>query len=515
MSWKKTLVMAALLGLALAYVFLLEIPRSGKRAQEKDIFSGAGPRQIAGVMITAKEKSFTLKNEKLEAPKKDKDKKEAAASKDWSMPEVPGAEVDQTALNSLLNALTDLKAEETVVEDEIGPDLGVYGLSSPEIALRVSFAGKSEELKEVELAFGKKNEYLNQRYLKVTGLRPNAFDLFLVGEPLFLAANKNRDDFRKRTLLDVQIGDLKAVSIRGLKTEVRFEQAAQEDSAPQAWRIVQPGSYKASESALGELLRQLRALRVKDFIDGDEAAKPQAFGLDKPQAVVRFEFKDEMKKEALEASFVKSSGEKPKDPDDSATAGAYFALGSKPSVFFVESSPLEWMLKPVDEWREKQPFKFAFDQARKAEIKAEGLDDVELIKGADSSWSINGKKADSAFVRQYLMDLSQLKADGFPKAQTDFGFAEPRLRVSLSLASSGVGEASKAEEGEPRLLVVGAPAEREKDGTAKNYFAAAGDLSEPFIISKESFSKIRPKIEVLTASGSAQASGLEATSNAE
>jgi|GEM_PF-1424266 len=517
MSWKKTFVLALILIGVLVYIFKVELPSGEKREKEKQVLSGLSKTQLESIEISRKGVTFTLKN-------LDFDPRKAAAGKDatpapgesaqrWTLLGVEGAEVDKANLNSLLNALVELKVDKPLAKDELSPDLAVYGLSEPEVKLKVAAGEGVIPLSKIELDWGKRNEYLSQRYLKVTREEESgapSSDIYLVSETLFYAANKDKADFRKRNPIDITVGDIQRIDLRSKESGViKLESVKASDSGAEPktnWRLVEPISATASDSAVAELVRQLRNLRAKDFLDG-EAADPEKLALNVPDLTLALEFKEELKKSPLEIRVSKKRGGASLEAlSGKEEEGSYFLLSSAPTVFVLDKNPLQDLFKPLDSWRETQLFKFPVDRVESCEIRGKDRVPIRLEKEAANKWKANDKAADNAFVKQLLLDLSQLKAVKFPTGGRDFGFADPRLKVVVRLAGSVTssslgpdgGKSGAAAATAPELtLFVGEAAEFDSSRNESAYFAGVGDLSEPFIISKQSFTKIAPSLEVL------------------
>jgi hypothetical protein len=124
-----------------------------------------------------------------------------------------------------------------------------------------------------------------------------------------------------------------------------------------------------------------------------------------------------------------------------------------------------------------------------------------VLARAGEDWKVNGEAGDKVFVRQFLNDLSELKAERFPDETRDFGFGNPRLKVTVRFEA----KAGETGAGLEHVLVVGDPAELDEAKNPKSYFAGVGALNEPFIINQDSFKKISPSLEILRQSSSSSA----------
>ncbi len=99
------------------------------------------------------------------------------------------------------------------------------------------------------------------------------------------------------------------------------------------------------------------------------------------------------------------------------------------ATFLMRGSLAELARRPLDEWRDR----------RIATVHADSIAQLEVSRGAKrfvakhqgTSWSVNGAHADSAAMANWLQDLRDISASGFPsRAQLDsVKFAPPKRRL--------------------------------------------------------------------------------------
>ncbi|MBX7143755.1 MAG: DUF4340 domain-containing protein [Oligoflexia bacterium] len=471
MSLRKTLLVAILFLGALYYVLQYDIPREAERAKKGQVFSGLTREAISSIEISAETSSFTLNNTKPVAASggENADKDIALDNwRSWELAEVPGSQLDRSALNGLLTAILGLKLEEPLPKDDLNSDLSVYGLVKPELTVAVKVGDRTTQVQ-----FGKNNDYVSKRYVRIAG-EP---DIYLLGPGLFSAANHQKIDFRNRNPIEFIDADLQQITL----IDATGSQIKLKTGEKLAWRIVEPGSYSASENALSGFGRELRGVHVSNFIDSPE--KLATYGLEKPSVRVRLEFRELAKREPVELALglVKKDG----------AEKVYAQLNGQKSVLEIDGNPISKLLRPVDDFRERELFKFATDQAVQLDFELYKADPVSLIK-KDNDWLVNGKPADTAFVEELLRALSGLRADTFPNDNRDYGFGNPRLKVVVRLQSGG-GDLKQTSE---RLLVIGDSAGQDAKSGVR-YYAASDDRKEPFIINKDKFKAIFPRLDVL------------------
>ncbi len=506
MSLRKTIMLAIVLVIVAVFTFRSELPRIEFEKIKDMPFSTAGKQGIKSVKIDRQGTSFELINlapslkkvEEDEGTEKNGPEVKVEAGK-WKIAGLDSAEVDAAAINTLLSSLSGLKTGAPLAKDEVGTDLGVYGLSAPEASVKV------ESLKEggvdsLELSFGKKNSYLNKRYLKVSKMGDETgAGLYLVTEGLFSAVSKGQSDYRKRNPIEIQDSDLRRISLErdGKKIVVERVLDIDEAAGESVWKIVEPSNLRGNEKEVGELVKNLRNLKAKDFFDGEQG-KPESFGLTDKSSSIKLEYKEALKRDPLVIKVAVT-----KAGVDKETA-AYFQISSEPTVFSLAADPSEGLFKPIEAWREKRFISFPMASVSEVDVSGDGVNAIKLVK-KDTDWLVNDKPADDSFVREYLNNISQLEASSYPKETIDYGFGKPSLKISVTLTKTGKSSAASSEgggkpeeaQGKHLELVIGKIVEKDSNGEAKNYYAAVGDLSEPFIISKEQYKKIVPKEDVL------------------
>ena len=469
MSIRKTLILACVLLAAVAYILRVEVPKTEAKRTAGMPFANLQKEAVQSIEIRTPAEAFTLKNPD---PKPAHDPEAQVASidvdslKKWEFADLPGSELDRTALNALLTSLMGLNLDEALPSEDIDSNLAVYGLAEPGLILTVQDTSGSKTLQ-----FGKQNEYVSKRYVK----RADSPSIYLVSEGLFSTATKGKDNFRNRTPVAFIDGDLKSLSItdsRGVLTRLEMDDAFQ-------WKIVEPARYTASNNTVSSLTRDLRALRATKFFD---AAALSDYGLDRPAATVALQFKEGKASSPLE---IRLASKKVDGKEQ-----AFLALGGKPTIYQLETNPLPEVLKPVESFRDMETFRFATDQTVQVDISPYQESPITILK-AGSGWTVNSKPGDENFVKALIDGLANLRAESFPTDNRDYGFGNPRLKIVVRLSSAG--SDTKTTE---RTLVVGDSAAKVKNEDTR-YYAAVDEGKEPFIISKETLKAISPKEELL------------------
>ncbi len=455
MNLKKTLIFAAFFLALLGYILYVDNPTEKKVEEAKILFSVHKKEDLSSINVKNSKSEFLLIN------------KDGA----WKINQAGFNAIDTGSVTSLETALLGFKPDNTISEDEVEKDLGIYGLAKPELKVLVNFKGK-----ETEIQFGKKNEFTNKRYARTA----DSGKLYLVGEDLYLAANKSSDEIRDKTPLEFNDNQLKSIRVTSGKKSFEFV-----SDTNGKWTATKPLAVTLSASSIAELTKNIRNLKAVKFYDPkDENSEItlKSYGLDSPVGTIDLIFKDELKILPIKVTL----GNKKKEDKE-----FFFSVSEIKSVFALEANPGPLLLRDFDNFREKNLFAFSSDDVMEARFENISKETPSLMLTKTQSpegakWSVDGKEADAVFAEGLIKDLAGLRVESFPSKNLDFGFTTPVLKVVVKLGS----DPEKL-----RTLVVGKKWQEGK--VTKGYFAGVGDLIEPFVISEATLKRITPKKESL------------------
>lgn len=473
MSFRKTLVFALILVGLLYYIKAVELPKEESEKSKDVIFSDVSTEEFKKIKVTNEKGSFELVNsdpKKLEGqsslntdPKLDL----------WKIESLPEAEIDKGPVTALLSGIKDLKADTRVPNEDIESDLSVYGFKEPSINVEVSYGSKA-----VKLEFGKKSDYVQKRYVKVSGTN-NQDGIILVPDTLFTTVSKSREEFRNKNPLIFNDTDIKKVSLIHQGKDISLEQGEKGD-----WDLVSPISARGSHASVSALLRELRNLKAAEFFD-ETPPNLAARGLDKPDVHVTLNFVDSVKKDPIEVRIKRAE-------KDKEIQKVWFSVSGKNTVFKSEIDPIAQIAQPVDSFREKKLFDFAVDNVIGGEIVVADKVTITMKKqgvGKDSTdWIVNDKPGDYVFIREVLTNAANLEAVDFPKQDLDFGFTKPNLKFTVTLASSD------GKETVSHKLTIG---NKRQTSSGVQYYAESDRSGAPFLISEDSLKKLMPHEEAL------------------
>lgn len=472
MNVRKILIGAVVLGGLVAYIRMVELPRDESKLIAAQPLRGVSPQEFGEIVIVRSGETTRLVNDRIEASSEKEDSTpdpvalaSVDRSKSWRLADVPAGGLDKGAINSLLTSLVGITFESPIPKEERDPDLGVYGLKEPGVSLTAKRGDGTYDIR-----FGILNEYVSKRYVEFGG------EVYLVADGLFTAADKAREQFRNRTPIDFTDSELGAVTVTGPGGELGF---MSDDSY--RWRMTRPAEYPVSDTAMANLGRALRNLRIADFIDTPEAL--ERYGLVQPKVTVKLEFRPGTRPEPLVIELGNSTGSGPVE--------SYMRVGhgGGGGIFRLASDPTDSIIKRPDEFRERAIFRFAADRIERVVIERPGTPKLELER-RDVEWSVNGEPGDQPFVEQVVRGLAALQADGFPAAGVVAETSPSVASFTMTVQGDTQGEAPTV-----YTLVVGG---RVMDGQKETgYYGRVNDAKEPFIVSTGTLKVLTPLYESL------------------
>ena len=407
MNLRKTLILAAILAAAALYLTQVSFPGKERQRTERMAFSQLANESIETVEVANSEedsKPYTL--ERRSAPSNTQIK---SGETTWNLQGVSGAILDQAQVGSLVIGLSALEVEGPLDERETGYDVSVFGLDKPALTLTITEKGDGR----TEVAFGKKNEYLSKRYVKISGKK----GIFLADEERFTSVNKTSSDIRSKTPCSFVDNDLRSIIISSKTGSVKLNQ-----DVVGAWKIVEPASLPASRDSVAALLESLKGVTVAEFIV-HASARLGEFGLDSPEVTMTLSFREgvEPKDLTYKLSGKRSAG---------ATPAFYLASSTSDTIYKLTSDPTSQLAKSPNELRERRIVPYDESEIKKLSATIDDGHKVEIaVSGV--SWTINGKQSDPVFTQQFLKDVASFSASEFPADVPADAFHKPMLVMDI------------------------------------------------------------------------------------
>jgi hypothetical protein len=190
------------------------------------------------------------------------------------------------------------------------------------------------------------------------------------------------------------------------------------------WRLVRPVDAPGDEATIKGMLGMVVDAEVQRTLD-DTPADLAAFGLDKPNVVVRLTAKDASPPPISVGKNTSIGGK------------TYVRKGDEPKLYLTTSVIQTGLNKQVKDLRDKQILIFQDTDVTRVAIRRATGETTTLVRGDGDNWTVaDGQPADSTEVRSYLASLRAARAVDFadeaPQTLTPYGLDTPRLSVTVT-----------------------------------------------------------------------------------
>ncbi|MEJ7604760.1 MAG: DUF4340 domain-containing protein [Bryobacteraceae bacterium] len=306
----------------------------------------------------------------------------------WQMKWPEPLRVDQEAGNTLASTYAGLYWERLV--DEKPTDLGTYGLTKPDVDVRVT--GKD----------GKKHRLLIGGEAPAGGFYAKTDGdsrVFKIATGTKTSLDKTHRDLRDKRLLSFDSDKLTGLDLTAKQRRLEFEKKGTN------WQIVKPSPMRADNLQVEELIRTLHEASM----DTNAEDTPQLAANRIGTAIVRSVTGSQ------QIEFFKKGD-------------SYYARSSMlQGTYKLAAHPLQ--LRNLEQYRNKKLFDFGFNEPSKIEFR--DVVKSSLFAKAAEKWSLDGKPADVVGVQSLIDKLRELSAVKFTTGK----FAAPV--VDIAVASEG------------------------------------------------------------------------------
>jgi len=394
-SFRSLLILMALLGGLLAYLYFVDAKKPVEQTEEKaKVFTGVDVDKIDELKIS------TVAGGAARLQK---------GADGWKLTEPTTAKADESEVSGITSNLSSLTVERVV--DEAPANLGDFGLKEP--VIEVSFKSKGDKSFRT-LLLGTKTPTGSDMYAKLATEKK----VFLVQGYLESTFNKQPFDLRDKRILSIERDKVDRVEVVNGDSTMMLTKGAGD------WKIASPVAARGDFGSIEGLVSRLQSAEMKS-IAAENATDMKQYGLDKPAVLVTIGLGSARAQLAL--------GGKTEKGD------VYARDMSKSMVVTVAPDLLTELQKSANDLRGKDIFEF----------RAFNLTHIELTRGAKTLVAVKvkgkGKDAkdtwqnvatkkplDAAKFEAFLTKLAGFRAQSFadPKAKT--GLDQPVLSVKAT-----------------------------------------------------------------------------------
>jgi uncharacterized protein DUF4340 len=317
----------------------------------------------------------------------------------WQITSPKSLAADQDSVSSVLSSFSSLNAERLL--DDKASNLATYGLAVASLEIDATLKNNKTQ----KLLIGDQTPSGNAFYAMLAG----DSRLFTIASYSKSSLDKTVDDLRDKRLLPADFDNVSQIEL--ITQKPRKKQDITFAREKDAWLILTPGPFRAESNPVEELIRSLKEAKIQTGSPSDDAKDAAAF-----QSAAPF----------VTAKITGASGaqelevRKAKD-DYYAKSTAVFGIYKVPATV---GTSLD---KPLDDFRNKKLFDFAFEDPNKIEIH-DGSKVYFLTRSGSDWWGSDGKKLDESSVESLLGKIRDLAATKFPES----GFTTTALELTVT-----------------------------------------------------------------------------------
>jgi hypothetical protein len=324
-----------------------------------------------------------------------------------------------TPIDSFVNALTGLPKYDVISASEVSAQPGKlkdYGLEPPTAVFTVS-----QGTNRYTLQLGAPTPLRDQLYATI----PGSGEVLVTDASILRTLPASVNNWRSPMLLDLEATRFDHIQIRSGQRAMEFEL----DSTNLVWRISKPTPARANNQRIVELLQQLRAARVKQFVTDAPSADLERYGLQTPSLELWF-LSDTNRVTGLEFGASPTN-----DP-----SGVFVRRLSTTNIVLAGRELLDALSLPAKAYHD--PRLISVDPNQLTMIQVKGANPFTLAR-TNGLWAITEPTpipADTNLVKAFLTNFLEMTIENFAKdVPTDadlkqFGLAPPRISYALFVA---------------------------------------------------------------------------------
>lgn len=334
---------------------------------------------------------------------------------EWRITEPVSDRVDESQLAMLLQFLN----ATTTINRFTPGDLSQYKLDDPPVALHVTFQDGSQ----AKVLLGSDAPQPQKIYAMIDG----AGSAFLLNRAILVTLDKDDFAFRDKTILAAMpetIMDIRLQNATGAMHAIRDEPGG-------PWRLTQPVEYPADDEQINGLIRRLSINKLLGYVEPEDVLTSPTTWQSHPEATLSITWQPPLGEAAQTLNLIAG----PKHP----VATAWYAKRQdRDDIFLIGAEVMEEMLRPPDQYRDKQLFTMRPDDVTSVEMTL-GRENYTLERNAKGEWIFSTDAAANVFnpaANLFLDNLLALKAETFetdtPGPLAEYGLEPPRLLAVIT-----------------------------------------------------------------------------------
>lgn len=419
MSTKITLLLLAIVGVLLGFIFLYEkdLPKSWQTSSRESFMLLFDRNSVEGIVLTSNEDKVELRKHgnqwMMEAPVKDR--------------------ADQNAVVELLTRCETLQ-KEPIAEGRAADKklLKSFGVAKP--AIRLKLLG--EEMPP-ELLIGKETAVEGKVYARLEGSN----NVSVVSSELRNLIVRKPDEFRDHRLADFDATGVTQVAVKTAAGEIELTRQSGR------WGLSKPLKARADDAKVAAFLGSVLGTQITAF-QPDHSANLNSYGLSEPRGTVTFTTTGRSQPVVLELG-----------ARDEKTGGVYARLSTREAVFLLPKESENILKLAPNDLRDRRLMRINLDLVDRITLRAAGKAPLVLQRNQEE-WMLRAetpgaapatRPANSAKVMQLVKELQTRPVAAFvtdvASDLAQYGFDQPQLRVTFSsYASENTAETQAGEE---------------------------------------------------------------------
>ena len=329
----------------------------------------------------------------------------------WQLVEPFTGNVDVTKVVSLSSSLASLEIQRLVAEPEDNPDLVLFGLDTPRIAIGVETISDSN----FQLLIGEHTPTGSDLYATVA----DSNRIFLISGFLDTTFNQTTFDLRNKSILDITRDQIDSLEVTDPTETIRLQKDENQ------WSLVSPIGARADPGVTdGVVSRLTTGQMVSVEVENTDNLEP--YGLERPRLSITVGLGDSAATLLIGAT--------------TATGDAYARDASRGLIFTVDGSLVTELEQGVDEYRRRDLFEFRPFNASALELGHLGerwtFERTETTaEGESEAWrrtSPDIGEVTTSAMDDLLAKLSNLRAESFVSSRDDTGLDAPIATIEVT-----------------------------------------------------------------------------------